>query len=123
MVNLLHKKTNLKKRTIEYFIAAEQKLVGIVKIILDSDFLYEEEGIYVNELSIHINFEYRNKGYATEALKAIINKYKHLELYSIVRADNLISLSVHKKLDANEIKLYEKYNELYKCYIFNKKGR
>lgn len=121
MVNLLHKETNSKKRTIEYFIVAENRLVGIVKIILNSDFLYEEEKIYINELSINISYEYRNKGYATEALKAIIDKYKNMELYSIVRTDNLASLSVHSKLKADVIKLYGKHNDLYKCYIFNKK--
>lgn len=118
MITLVYDRIDKKNNHILYNIKYKDKCIGIVKIMLNKEFFL---GVKMNEINIYIKPQYRNKGYGFEALKKIINNHKYMEICSVVKADNLASLALHDKLKADNIKIYEKDNDLYKCYIFNRK--
>lgn len=121
MVELLYCGINFNDMKIEYTIASGDNVVGEIGIILKSDFLKEDYGIYINEITVKVYPEYRNKGYAKMAIEILVYSHRTIELWSVIKTDNFESLACHKKLNSDEQRIYEKNNELYKCYIFNKR--
>ena len=94
----------------------DDKLIGFVNEVLK-----DEKEI---ELGYVINPIYKNKGYATEALKASIN-YLFSKGYEFIKAgyfeENIASMRVMEKSGMkklNEIEEIEYRDKLHKCYYY-----
>lgn len=62
-----------------------------------------EEGKNTYELSYFVNESYRKKGFATEAFKEILQKFKFCRIYLDIVSWNRASLSLAKKFNAIKV--------------------
>lgn len=111
---------------VSYLIMDNDTSIGKIDIILNSPFFKEHNNDkgFINEVSIVVDKESRNKGYGYEALKLLIEEYKFSdmtnELWSIVHVENIPSRKLHEKLMYIQKKEHLKFlicvTEKYVCY-------
>ncbi|MEJ2615148.1 MAG: GNAT family N-acetyltransferase [Ignavibacteriaceae bacterium] len=79
------------------------------------------DGAVVPEIGYHINKEFRNKGFATEASIACLNygfeKLKLSEIYIHTFVKNIPSIRVAEKLKMVKVKEFEKHIKDYNIYM------